>query len=74
MRSKLSSKGQVTIPKEVRERLGLEPGDGITFELTTGDTVIVRRVEPDDAVYHLADSRTLGEWGSGADSEAFRNL
>ena len=74
MRSRLSSKGQVTIPKEVRESLGLEPGDHVTFELITGDAVILRRVEPDDAIYHLAISETLGEWASDADNEAFRYL
>lgn len=30
-KSKLTSKGQITIPKDVRERLGLKPGDEIDF-------------------------------------------
>lgn len=30
-KSKLTSKGRVTIPKDVRERLGLRPGDEIEF-------------------------------------------
>ena len=33
MRSTISSKGQVTLPVEVRERLGLVPGTPIEFEL-----------------------------------------
>ena len=74
MNSKLSSKGQVTIPKEIRECLGLEPGDEVAFELAIGDAVVLRRVEPDDAPYEVAISETLGEWVSDADTEAFRNL
>lgn len=31
LRTKVTSKGQVTIPKDVRERLGLRPGDEIEF-------------------------------------------
>jgi AbrB family looped-hinge helix DNA binding protein len=33
MRSTISSKGQITVPVEVRERLGLVPGTPIEFEL-----------------------------------------
>lgn len=29
--SKITSKGQVTIPKEIRGRLGLRPGDQVEF-------------------------------------------
>jgi AbrB family looped-hinge helix DNA binding protein len=72
--SKLSSKGQVTIPKEVRESLGLEPGDFVTYEIADNDSAILRRVEPYDASFHLAVSETLEEWGSEEDEEAFRDL
>ncbi|MGH2626488.1 MAG: AbrB/MazE/SpoVT family DNA-binding domain-containing protein [Anaerolineales bacterium] len=33
MRSTISSKGQITVPVEVRERLGLRPGTPVEFEL-----------------------------------------
>lgn len=33
MRSTISSTGQVTVPAEVRERLGLVPGTPVEFEL-----------------------------------------
>ena len=71
--SKLSIKGQITIPKEVREKLGVKPGDWIAYELENG-TVSIRRVEPFDAEFHAALSETLGEWNSKQDDEAFRDL
>jgi len=74
MHSKLSSKGQVTIPKAVRDSLGLEPGDFVTYEISGDDSVILRRVEPFDAPFHLAVSETLEEWGSEDDEDAFSNL
>jgi antitoxin PrlF len=30
-KTKITSKGQVTVPKQVRERLGLRPGDELEF-------------------------------------------
>ena len=71
--SKLSAKGQVTIPKEVREKLGIEPGDWIAYEFENG-TVTLRRVEPFDAEFHAALAETLDEWNSKEDDEAFRDL
>ncbi|HWO93548.1 MAG TPA: AbrB/MazE/SpoVT family DNA-binding domain-containing protein [Dehalococcoidia bacterium] len=31
IRAKITGKGQVTVPKDVRERMGLRPGDEIEF-------------------------------------------
>lgn len=31
LKSKVTSKGQITIPRRVRERMGLRPGDEIEF-------------------------------------------
>jgi antitoxin PrlF len=30
-KSRITSKGQITMPKEVRDRLGLKPGDAVEF-------------------------------------------
>ncbi len=38
----LTSKGQVTIPKAVRDLLGLEAGDQLDFVLEDGARVILR--------------------------------
>jgi AbrB family looped-hinge helix DNA binding protein len=38
--AKLTSKGQVTIPKDVRDRLKLKTGDKIAFVLKDGDVWI----------------------------------
>ncbi|OAQ52553.1 AbrB family transcriptional regulator [Natrinema mahii] len=41
----MTTKGQVTIPKEIRDRLGIEPGDEISFEETDSGYEI-RKEEP----------------------------
>lgn len=72
-RSRLSSKGQVTIPSEVRAKLLLEPGDTVLYELEGGRAVL-RRAEPFDIAFHAALSDTLDEWTSPEDDEAFGDL
>lgn len=39
----MTSKGQVTVPKKVREKLGLEPGSKISFILRGEQAVMMRR-------------------------------
>lgn len=71
--SKLSAKGQVTIPRKVRERLGAKPGDLVAYEIKSG-VVTLRRLEPFDAAFHVALSATMDEWATPEDDEAFRDL
>lgn len=42
--AKVTSKGQITVPKAVRDRLGLEPGDELEF-IETGGQMVIRRQE-----------------------------
>ncbi|HUZ79701.1 MAG TPA: AbrB/MazE/SpoVT family DNA-binding domain-containing protein [Thermoplasmata archaeon] len=42
----MSTKGQVTIPKDVRDALGVRPGDRVRFDLEGGERVILRKAEP----------------------------
>jgi AbrB family looped-hinge helix DNA binding protein len=44
MANHVTSKGQVTIPKKVRSRLGIRPGSAVVFELTEAGEVILRKV------------------------------
>jgi AbrB family looped-hinge helix DNA binding protein len=54
MKSSVSSKGQITLPAEVREKLGLAAGTPVQFELREGG-VFIRKgspgVHPVDEVY-----------------------
>lgn len=40
--STLTSKGQTTIPKDVREQAGLRPGDAIRYTVLADGTIIAR--------------------------------
>lgn len=71
--SKLSSRGQVTVPTAIRDQLALEPGDLVGFQVL-GDRVTLTRVDPFDADYHAALSTTLEEWNSPEDDDAFQRL
>lgn len=43
----ITSKGQVTIPKEVREALDLAPGTEVDFIRQDGNVVLRRRMSPE---------------------------
>ena len=71
--SRLSRKGQVTIPGEIRRSIGLGPGDLVAYEVCDGG-ILLKRVEPFETQFHIALSATLEEWASPEDEEAFRDL
>jgi AbrB family looped-hinge helix DNA binding protein len=60
---KVTTKGQVTVPKEIRDRLGIEPGDEVEFEETDDGFVLRKSVEenPFDDWRGVADTETSVE-------------
>ena len=72
--AKITSKGQTTIPQDIRAALKVGPGDLLAWELGPDGTATVRRVQPLDLEYLRALEGTLSEWASAADDEAYRDL
>ncbi len=72
--TRLTSKNQTTIPKEVREVLHLHPKDRIVYEISKDNTVIIRKAKALDLEYLSALPKTLNEWESEEDEEAYGSL
>lgn len=49
----VDTKGRVTLPKELRERLGLEPGTEVEISDENGRVVIERERDPEDVIAEL---------------------
>ena len=49
MKSTVSEKGQVTIPKRLRERMGIKAGQVLDFQ-EEGGTLIARKLKEDNPV------------------------
>jgi len=41
---KMSKKGQIVIPKEIREKFGIKPGDAVIFRIQ-GNKVIIEKIQ-----------------------------
>jgi antitoxin PrlF len=46
MTTTLTSKGQVTIPKRIRDALGLHPGTAVEFSVNAGGEVVLHPARP----------------------------
>jgi AbrB family looped-hinge helix DNA binding protein len=46
METTLTSKGQVTIPKQIRDSLSLKPGSKLTLDINDGRNLILRPNRP----------------------------
>jgi len=71
--ARITSKGQMTIPKKVRDAAHLTAGDVVAF-VVENDQVSIRKVVPGGDDYLRAVQGTLGEWSSPEDEEAWRGL
>jgi AbrB family looped-hinge helix DNA binding protein len=69
--STVTSKGQVTIPQEIRHRLGVEPGDRVRFREVEAGVVVERhedRVESMFGVLKAKRGASLAEMKDAARS------
>jgi len=69
MKATISEKGQVTVPKVCRDRLGLRPGTVLDFEALGGKLVGVKRVSEDV----FRKWRGKGRLPGGLDVDAYLN-
>jgi AbrB family looped-hinge helix DNA binding protein len=51
---RLTSKGQVTIPKHIREKLGLRPGIHVEFDIVS-DSVRIRKTKDQNSGRRLVE-------------------
>ena len=60
--SKMTAKGQVTLPKRLRDHLGLKPGSDVDFELAGDGRVFLktRNQAPESRFARLRGSAKLG--------------
>ncbi len=75
MSTTVTSKGQVTIPKQMRDYLGLQPGSEVDFSYTADGQVVIRPVAP--ARKRKAKSRFAALRGTvklGMSTDEYMNL
>lgn len=71
--SRVSSKGQITIPASIRKAANIAGGDLLMFT-TDGKQVTIRKIELPTDEYPASASETFSEWLSPEDEEAWRDL
>ncbi|GIW60646.1 MAG: hypothetical protein KatS3mg087_1712 [Patescibacteria group bacterium] len=42
---RVTKKGQVTIPKDIREKLGIKPGSSVRFRIMEGKCIVEKEVK-----------------------------
>lgn len=64
---KITAKSQTTIPKAVRNALGIKPGDAVGWEID-GDRVTIIKVNADEGDPFMANFSTFTEWADEVDA------
>jgi AbrB family looped-hinge helix DNA binding protein len=68
----VTAKGQVTIPKPVRDLLGIAPGSKVDFRLAANGSVVLVRADEERPASRFAKLR--GHAGKGLDTDAIMAL
>jgi antitoxin PrlF len=72
MATNVTSKGQVTIPKPIRDRLGIEPGSAVEFQLAPDGRIVLVKVDGDPPVSRFEALR--GRAGAGLSTDQIMAL
>jgi AbrB family looped-hinge helix DNA binding protein len=72
MATTVTSKGQVTIPKRIRTRLGLEPGGAVEFELAADGRIVLVKIDGKPGRSRFAALR--GRAGAGLSTDEIMAL
>jgi antitoxin PrlF len=67
--SKVSVKNQITIPREVRERLKLKPGDTLRYRVTGDGILLDKATDAGNGPFAV-----FSEWTSEVDERAYGGL
>ena len=67
--SKVSVKSQTVLPRDVREKLGIKPGDTLRYRLTDDGVLIDKAASESDDPF-----ASFSEWSSAADEKAYGKL
>ena len=67
MATKVTQKGQVTIPKPIRDHLGIGPGSAVEFTRSTDGSVVIARVVDTPPKGRFSDLR--GDAGPGLSTD-----
>ena len=73
MKTTVSEKGQITIPKRLRDRLGLRPGTVLDFE-EAGGRLVGRKLVPADQLDQLVGILPRPRGGTDAMIRELRGL
>lgn len=72
MTTTVTAKGQVTIPKPVRDLLGIVPGSKVDFRRAADGSVVLARTDKKPSATHFAKLR--GHAGKGLSTDAIMAL
>jgi AbrB family looped-hinge helix DNA binding protein len=72
MATTVTSKGQVTIPKPIRERLGIKAGNAVDFELAVDGRIVIIKVDGANPISRFEKLR--GRAGAGLSTDQIMAL